>query len=56
MSVFARQKMHCFEGKELPIDEDVTSYVETLAKNERSKIITDNRSMFEYSPVAPILD
>ena len=49
-------KLHCFEQEELSADEDIASCAETLAKNGKVNIMTDNYPMFKRVPEMPILD
>ena len=48
MSLYTGKKLHSYDWIETPIDDEVISRVEELAKNEGQPLITDNMSLFEW--------
>ena len=56
MNIYTGKRINSYEWKELPIDDDVITQVELLAKNENAKHMTDAYPMFEWAPGLPILD
>jgi hypothetical protein len=56
MSLYTGKRLHSYDWKELPIDDDVINQVEQLAQREKAKRITDKYPLFEWAPGMPIID